>query len=115
MATFEHTPRGRGFDSSLIYFEHKNDFWSFGTMQTACLDQSNETYTHLRDLWDGDGPAARIALGANGSVHEEYLFRERLLQVVGAHPSEEPLLLVYAAHVAHCPLQVNEIIKKTSL
>ena len=25
MATTRHTPRGRGFDQSLIYYEHKND------------------------------------------------------------------------------------------
>jgi hypothetical protein len=26
MATRRHTPRGRGFDQSLIYYEHKNDY-----------------------------------------------------------------------------------------
>jgi arylsulfatase I/J len=27
MATPDHTPRGRGYDSSLIYFHHFNDYW----------------------------------------------------------------------------------------
>ena len=28
MATPRHTPYGRGYDSSLHYFEHKNDYWT---------------------------------------------------------------------------------------
>ena len=28
MATPHHTPQGRGYDTSLIYFEHDNDFWT---------------------------------------------------------------------------------------
>lgn len=27
MATHTHTPAGRGFDHSLIYYEHKNDYY----------------------------------------------------------------------------------------
>jgi len=27
MATFDHTPLGRGYDSSLHYFHHANDYW----------------------------------------------------------------------------------------
>jgi hypothetical protein len=27
MATPEHTPRGRGYDTSLIYYHHDNDYW----------------------------------------------------------------------------------------
>jgi arylsulfatase B len=28
MATTRHTPRGRGYDSSLFYFHHSNDYWT---------------------------------------------------------------------------------------
>jgi hypothetical protein len=66
MATYTHTPEGRDFDSSLIYFEvlsynnvliyklntrlpmqHKNDYWTQIGMQSAC-----ETYAPIVDLWD---------------------------------------------------------------
>ena len=46
MATPKHTPQGRGYDTSLNYFEHKNDFWNSKSMQTSC----GGTY----DLWDTD-------------------------------------------------------------
>ena len=29
MATVEHTPAGRGYDTSLGYFHHANDYWTF--------------------------------------------------------------------------------------
>ena len=29
MATPDHTPGGRGYDSSLSYFYHTNDYWNF--------------------------------------------------------------------------------------
>lgn len=28
MATVDHTPRGRGYDSSFGYFHHDNDYWT---------------------------------------------------------------------------------------
>ena len=27
MATWDHTPKGRGYDSSLVYYHHSNDYW----------------------------------------------------------------------------------------
>ena len=29
MATIDHTPRGRGYEQSLIYFHHANDYWQY--------------------------------------------------------------------------------------
>ena len=55
MATPTHTPKGRGFDTSLGYFEHKNDFWTKGIMQSECL-KAGAGYSNLTDLWDTDGP-----------------------------------------------------------
>lgn len=94
MATPNHTPQGRGYESSLGYFEHKNDFWTMASMQTACKN----TF----DLWDTDRPAWELA----GSAYEEWVFRDRLLSVVAAHDPADPLMLFYTPHVAHCPLQV---------
>ena len=94
MATPQHTPQGRGYDTSLGYFEHKNDFWSMKSMQTTC----SGTY----DLWDTDRPAFKLA----GSAYEEYVFRDRMATIVAEHDPADPLLLFYTPHVAHCPLQV---------
>ena len=57
MATQDHTPKGRGFDQSLIYFEHKNDYWSKSIMQSECLSAGDGEYARLLDLWEDDGPA----------------------------------------------------------
>ena len=95
MATPHHTPQGRGYDTSLGYFEHKNDFYTSLAMQTKC----SGTY----DLWDTDHPAYDLA--AEGT-YEEWLFRDRLLSVIKDHDPVDPLLLFYTPHVVHCPLQV---------
>eukprot|EP01064_Diplonema_japonicum_P013579 TRINITY_DN2111_c2_g1_i1.p1 TRINITY_DN2111_c2_g1~~TRINITY_DN2111_c2_g1_i1.p1 ORF type:complete len:544 (+),score=167.27 TRINITY_DN2111_c2_g1_i1:47-1633(+) len=94
MATPKHTPQGRGYDTSLGYFEHKNDFYTMKAMQTSC----NGTY----DLWDTDKPSPSLA----GSKYEEELFEERLTSIIHGHNPAQPLFLFYTPHVAHCPLQV---------
>ncbi len=78
MATPKHTPKGRGYDTSLNYFAHKNDFWSQECMQSVCcnswlqeeLEYENQDLAQRRDdtklkvnastiydLWDTDRPA----------------------------------------------------------
>ena len=98
MATPKHTPHGRGYDTSLNYFEHMNDFWTSASGQTSC----NGTF----DLWNTDQPALDIAGEGVQTQYEEYLFRDRLSSIVRAHDASTPLLLFYAPHVAHVPLQV---------
>jgi arylsulfatase B len=104
MATQRHTPRGRGFDQSLIYYEHKNDYWDQTLLQSSC-----QKYNPIVDLWSDDnagneGPARTL----NGTDYEEYLFRDRVLSIIAAHDASQPLFLVYTPHIAHCPLQVPE-------
>jgi arylsulfatase I/J len=107
MATPEHTPLGRGFDNSLIYFEHKNDYWDFGIGQSDCLNYDNVSYTHIIDLWDTDQPADVDKLaGGNNDYYEEFVFRDRFTKVINEHDSSTPLFLMYTPHVAHVPLQV---------
>ena len=113
MATPTHTPRGRGFNTSLGYFGHKNDYWTKGIMQSDCLGHG-EPYGTLKDLWDGDGPASIVE-----GEFEEHTFRERALKIVQTHrmrleaesavgAPHTPLFLLYTPHVAHCPLQVPQ-------
>lgn len=105
MADYSHTPKGRGFDSSLIYYEHKIDYWSQRLAQSSC-----QSYGTIVDLWTHnsttpEGPARTL----NGTQYVEYIFRDRVLEILEQHdPSQGPLYLQYNPHVAHCPLQVPQ-------
>ena len=136
MATPRHTPRGRGYDSSLFYFQHANDEWAksmgsglTGIATTGALDiclngdsaatpagpgvtfrdfsEHNATYAGgVRD------PAALSAACADSDdpmppCFEDVLFKERSLRIVGAHDAAAaPLFLVHATRLVHTPLQV---------
>ena len=100
MATPDHTPKGRGFKSSLGYFHHDNDYWDEGVADPievfpGCLGN------HV-DLWDTDHPAHDL----NGTAYEEEIFANRVQSILTAHDADKPLFLYYAPHIAHMPLQV---------
>lgn len=93
-----HTPEGRGFDTSLIYFEHKVDYWDQTLLQSTC-----QTWNPIVDLWDTGAPAKKL----NGTKYVEYLFQDRVLETIANHNmSSGPLYIQYDPHIAHCPLQV---------
>ena len=57
MATTDHTPEGRGYDQSLIYFHHANDYWQYtcggcdgGTVGIRDVSGGPETYTDQERL-----------------------------------------------------------------
>eukprot|EP00729_Bicosta_minor_P010333 gene10333-23677_t len=104
MATWEHTPRGRGYHTSLSYFHHENDYW---TMETGTCNKTN-----MIDLWvaedDGfQGPAKKYAstCPANHNYttgthctagpagiqadhgYEDRLFASRVQSIIQAHPT----------------------------
>ena len=99
MATPDHTPKGRGFQTSFGYFHHANDYYT--ETASAC------NRTQIVDLWDTDKPAHGIN-GTGPDNYEEALFKERLLNVVSKHDPSTPLFLYYAPHIAHTPLQVPD-------
>jgi len=49
MATPDHTPEGRGYDQSLIYFHHANDYWQYTCGSCAAagaqVSETNSAYT----------------------------------------------------------------------
>ena len=96
MATPDHTPKGRGFDTSLGYFHHENDY--FNETEGECNG------TPIVDLWNTDKPA----MGMNGTNYEECLFKERVLEVINNHDPSTPLFLYYAPHIVHMPYEVPE-------
>mmetsp|Transcript_19876 Transcript_19876/g.63275 ORF Transcript_19876/g.63275 Transcript_19876/m.63275 type:complete len:352 (+) Transcript_19876:81-1136(+) len=126
MATPQHTPRGRGFESSLVYFHHQNDYFTRqegGCAMPPASSQSQARQAASRrlgaetarvpavDLWGSprglpDAPAASVHLRA-GELYEELLFKQEALRVIRSHPSPAyPLFLYYASHIAHQPYEV---------
>ena len=101
MATPDHTPQGRGFDTSLNYFHHANSFYN-ETAGTPC------NKTHIVDLWDTDKPANTLNGTGPDGHYEEGLFKERVLQIINNHDPSTPLFLYYAAHIVHRPYEVPE-------
>ena len=100
-ATPDHTPSGRGFDSSLGYFDFANDYFTEVDVGGNCNG------TPIVDLWDTDKPAT----GMNGTGPDNYedgLFAERLMYIVNNHDPSTPLYLYYAPHIVHGPLQVPD-------
>ncbi|XP_065199150.1 arylsulfatase B-like [Sycon ciliatum] len=101
MATPEHTPIGRGFDSTFGYFHHENDFF---TERAGSCSYNGKKYRNITDLWLNEGPA----LGRNGTGYEEGMFKRHVLEVIRNHSIDSPLFIYYAAHIAHTPLEVTQ-------
>ena len=102
-----HTPEGRGFNGSLVYFSHaidaftQNDYCGPGAASgggCACGDR-------FVDLWDSGAPAAAL----NGTGYADDLFLERALQLIARHDyaSGRTLWLHYCPHATHDPLQAT--------
>ena len=103
MATPDHTPTGRGFDSSLGYFQGSNDYYTEVSGHCSGVP--------MVDLWDTEKPASNM----NGTEYEESLFKQRLLDIVTDHNANDPLFLYYGPHLLHTPLDVpDEYLEKFS-
>ena len=108
MSTPSHTPEGRGFNSSLVYFEHMNDAFTQRVFSggTACTLYGPGGY-NISDLWDSGAPSRLL----NGSAFIEELHVDRINRILdGASPLSggPPLFLYYSPHIAHYPLEVPE-------
>ena len=103
MATPDHTPKGRGYDTSLGYFHHGNDYWT-------------EHMGRFVDLWETDQPAYGFngtkidpsSTGQTGAVgdYEEFKFLSFVLKTIQQHDPSVPLFYNYDFHIVHEPLQV---------
>ena len=99
-ATYDHTPIGRGFDSSFGYFNFANDYFT-----EIDADKCNSTL--IVDLWDTEKPAHGVN-GTGQDHYEEALFRDHVLKIINSHEISTPLFLYYAAHIVHGPLEVPD-------
>eukprot|EP00039_Didymoeca_costata_P020357 m.340990 g.340990 ORF g.340990 m.340990 type:complete len:528 (+) comp19698_c0_seq1:49-1632(+) len=101
MATPDHTPQGRGYDTSLGYFHHANDYWT-------------EHVGPYVDLWETSMPAHGLngtkdgSQGTSGTEedYEEFKFLKFVLATIQAHDPTTPLFYNYDFHIVHEPLEV---------
>ena len=108
MATMDHTPKGKGYESSLCYFNHANDYWWETTYRCGDLP-----YVPV-DFWDHDRPARGLN-GTKGhqdkyniSAFQDNILSQRLISIIEKHDSSEPLFLFYAAHLVHAPYEAPQ-------
>ena len=128
MATQRHTPRGRGYDTSIAYFHHSNDYYTEYGDGTTCRGAI--------DIWSDDAPASSFNTSfqrknnqRNGSVelYEDYKFLQSAKAIIKAKGEEimnaaavseggggeaenaAPLFLTFAPHLVHEPLQVPTV------
>lgn len=112
MATTRHTPAGRGYNSSLGYYDYDTFFWN-GTIGSC----GNGTGRHMvTDLWDTNAPAH----GQNNSwscsqsnqpascVYQDDAFVTRVLNIIEAHDPSQPLFLFWAPHAPHDPYEAPQ-------
>ncbi len=118
LATPDHTPAGRGYNTSLGYLGAANDYWTSEGLGTKC-DGGAQPVT---DLWQstggraGDGPA----FGRNnswacsqdnqaaGCVYEDAFLTQFVVDTINAHDPSRPFFFVWAPHSVHEPYEVPE-------
>jgi arylsulfatase I/J len=127
-----HTPHGRGYDTSLSYFGHGNWMWDqaewLGSYYDKPANYSKPGCTRTTkpgwnanpvgcaiDLWDTEGPANTL----NGTDNEEFIFMDRIHDILKSHTKTKmalsltatpvttppPLFLVYCPKLVHYPLE----------
>jgi arylsulfatase I/J len=119
MATPDHTPVGRGYESFTGYFQHANSYWNKeGHIEATgdvdlCLNVftdmfiENATYRGgvLDSGWLDDSCSSSD--DANPACYEEKIFMDASLEVIDDHDfASAPLFLTHAFHLIHSPLQV---------
>ena len=111
MATPEHTPLGRGYQHSLVYFHHVNDAWNMVAYQAQCGGED------VIDFWEDSAPAqARINShncsqeSQEGCAYEDQIFTDRVTSAIRHHNTSNPFFIYWAARIVHSPLQVRRCV-----
>lgn len=100
MATWEHTPRGRGYHTSLSYFHHENDYW---TMETGTCNRTN-----MIDLWVAEDDGFQGEPFSKQKSHNIILRREKfhlgyiLTETLGEPKPEPAWVCACTCHAALC-------------
>jgi arylsulfatase B len=113
-ASKHHSPEGRGYDHSLCYAEHMNNYWSQKVEPTGtncATQQGNSTHNTFYDLWRDGAPAADLV---DKGMYIEDIFQARVLETIAnftasrATGGAKKLYLDYRPHSMHWPLMVDE-------
>ena len=111
MATPDHTPLGRGYDTSLLYFDAANGYWDNLPEGGSWCPGLGE----LTDLWASAQPArglnnSRLCSQQNqapGCKYEDELFAEHMVAQIAAHDASAGPFFGFAAwHNCHAPPEV---------
>lgn len=118
MATPDHVPSGRGYDSFTGFYQHANDYWTKGNgiASTGELDKcmnepvdfsewSPEYSGKVRDeelLTD----SCRDSEIPDPKCYKEHTFKIRAKEKIYKHDMSDPFFLVYSTALIHTPLQV---------
>jgi len=117
MATPEHTPKGRGYDSWIGYYTHANDYWNKGMGLISDqagfaivgeIDNCVNQFTDLSEQNDDYCGGVREKKFLADDYYEEDIFRNRALKIIKEHNTDVPLFLFYSSHLIHTPLQIPE-------
>ena len=124
MALHKQTPSGRGYDSSLYYYDYDTFFWN-GTVETCTRASGGDTMmTDLSTSING-GPATP-AWGMNNTWrcsqtdesvdacphgYQDDLFMRRVEEVIANSTAtpDSPLFLFWAPHAPHDPYEVPAV------
>ncbi|CAE7809067.1 ARSB [Symbiodinium necroappetens] len=124
IATPQHSPKGRGYETWYGFYGHANDYWHATIGLTSAEGSVDVCLNQMRDLSMHNssycGPALDdTSLSAlcesdddkesEPSCYEEHRFKERVLEIIRFHDTEKPLFLLYAFHLLHTPLQVPQM------
>lgn len=118
MATPDHSPLGRGYESSLVFFHHANNYYSSG-VEFKATGELNACMNRFVDLFETNASyrggytelpnlqALAKAAGDDETAYVENIFRRKAVEAIRRHdPTLAPLFLSYAFHLVHTPLQV---------
>eukprot|EP01084_Bolivina_argentea_P063642 116168_1 len=102
LATFTHTPSGRGYDSSLVYYNAEIEYYNH--TNKGCKKYYNTSYV---DLWLNDSPAY---IYNNSMEYVELIFADHIYNLIDsfAKNKSQPFFMIYTPHIVHAPLQIPE-------
>ena len=69
MATPQHSPRARGYQSWLGYWHHSNDYWS--QQQESCAGRPMRDLWRSNDTFDGPATVRHPRTHPSDSIHHE--------------------------------------------
>ena len=101
MSSTAHTPKGRGFKTSLGYFHDTTDKYT----QNYTANPIDGVSCSGIDLWDTDQPSNK-----NGT-YSGYIYSNRALKIINnfnANDTSKPLFMYLATNNCHHPLEVPQ-------